>query len=370
MKSDGLKYNVEDRIIPCEYNRNMDLDGCSLEDAFGTDFVGGWAGESAELEAASKAGKRGGRKAPSAGAGCTRPETTAQASRKGERKRAAAGRADLEKYYTSGFSLLGNSSRSEEEAFEPVPENSAVHRLGAAVEGGAAVAAKDQASLTTDFADNLKKSLPSIQKMASRTSASLPASESGMPAYFGADPAGSTSSSQPKSKERELAPFIDYIDDEDTYNFDKADYTASFNAKGYDKAGGAPLQRKGQPLAKRGDFLVPIHASPSDQWNSEPALLDWKTKDKGLWSSQFEKSYLVPESTRETTAATRDVPAGERMELIKKMDAIYKRMDAMEAGAGAGAAGPNAQTETLLFVMSGLGLIFFLDLACRTAGRR
>ena len=358
----------------------MDLDGCSLEDAFATDFVGGWAEEAPELEAAAKAGKRGGRKAPSAGASCTRPETTAVASRKGERKRAAAGRADLEKYYKSGFSLLGNSSRSEEEAFEPVPENSAVHKLGAAVEGGSGIAGKDQASLTADFADNLKKSLPAIERMAAKVD-----SFADMPAYFGADPAGSASSCKGAAKEkelggashnlasvwdkRELAPFIDYIDDEDTYNFDKADYTASFNTKGFDKATGAPLQSKGQPFAKRGDFLTPIHKSPADQWNSEPALLDWKNKDKGLWSSQFEKSYLVPESTRETMAATRDVPAGERMELMKKMDAIYRRLDAMEAG-GAGSAGPNAQTETLLFVMSGLGLIFFLDLACRTAGRR
>ena len=346
----------------------MDLDGCSLEDAFATDFVGGWAEEAPELEAAAKAGKRGGRKAPSAGAGCTRPETTAVASRKGERKRAAAGRADLEKYYKSGFSLLGNSSRSEEEAFEPVPENSAVHKLGAAVEGGSGIAGANQASLTADFADNLKKSLPAIERMATKVE-SFASRHADMPAYFGADPAGSASSCKGAAKEKELAPFIDYIDDEDTYNFDKADYTASFNTKGFDKAAGAPLQSKGQPLAKRGDFLTPIHPSPSDQWNSEPALLDWKNKDKGLWSSQFEKSYLVPESTRETVAATRDVPAGERRELMKKMDAIYKRLDAMEAG-GAGSAGPNAQTETLLFVMSGLGLIFFLDLACRTAGRR
>ncbi len=349
----------------------MDLDGCSLEDAFATDFVGGWAGESAELEAATKAGKRGGRKAPSAGAGCTRPETTAVASRKGERKRAAAGRADLEKYYKSGFSLLGNSSRSEEEAFEPVPENSAVHTLGAAVEGGAAAAPKNIASLTNDFQDNLLTSLPAIQNMARRVDNGL-ASE--VPAYFGADPAGAAAPSTTKGKSVDLAPFIDYIDDEDTYNFNKADYTASFNTKGFDKAAGAPLQTKGQPLAKRGDFLAPIrggaNADPADQWNAEPSLLSWKNKDKGLWSSQFEKSYLIPESTRETTAATRDVPATERLELIKKMDAIYRRLDAMEANGGAGAAGPNAQTETLLFVMSGLGLIFFLDLACRTAGRR
>jgi hypothetical protein len=233
------------------------------------------------------------------------------------------------------------------------------------VEGGAGIAAKNQESLTADFADNLKSSLPSIQKMASR----VDGGGAGMPAYFGADPiGGSTQASKPK--EKELAPFIDYIDDEDTYNFDKADYTASFNAKGFDKAAGAALQSKGQPFAKRGDFLALGTGDKTDQWNTEPALLDWKNKDKGLWSSQFEKSYLVPESTRETTAATRDVPAGERMELIKKMDAIYRRLDAMEANGGGAAAGPNAQTETLLFVMSGLGLIFFLDLACRTAGRR
>lgn len=357
-------------IIPHVYIRNMDLDGCSLEDAFATDFVGGWAGESPELEQAQlptvAKPKRLGKKAPSAGAGCTRPETTAVASRKGERKRAAAGRADLEKYYKSGFSLLGNSSRSEEEAFEPVPENSAVHRLGAAVEGGAAAAPQNVASLTADFEDNLQTSLPAIQKMVKRVDDGFQGS---VPAYFGADPQGGSVGCSVKTKE--LAPFIDYIDNEDTYNFNKADYTASFNAKGYDKAAGAALQAKGTPLAQRGDFLAPIGSNAAaDQFNSEPSLLSWKNKDKGAWTSQFEKSYLVPESTRETQAASRDVPAGERMELLKKMDAIYKRLDAMEASGGAGSAGPNAQTETLLFVMSGLGLIFFLDLACRTAGKR
>ena len=355
----------------------MDLDGCSLEDAFAMDFVGGWAGESPELEQAQLPSvakpKRLGKKAPSAGAGCQRPETTAVASRKGERKRAAAGRADLEKYYKSGFSLLGNSSRSEEEAFEPVPENSAVHRLGAAVEGGVAAAPKNVASLTTDFEDNLQTSLPAIQKMVKRVDDGFQGS---VPAYFGADPNGVSGSvgAGCSTKEKELAPFIDYIDNEDTYNFNKADYTASFNAKGYDKAAGAPLQAKGQPLAKRGDFLAPIDsgagADPADQFNSEPSLLSWKNKDKGLWSSQFEKSYLVPESTRETQAASRDVPAGDRMQLLKKLDAIYARLDKMEAEGPTNMAGPNAQTETLLFVMSGLGLIFFLDLACRTTGRR
>jgi hypothetical protein len=240
------------------------------------------------------------------------------------------------------------------------------------VEGGAAAAPQNVASLTEDFQDNLQTSLPAIQKMVKRVDDGFQGS---VPAYFGADPNGVSASTGCSTKPKDLAPFIDYIDDEDTYNFNKADYTASFNAKGFDKAAGAPLQSKGQPLAKRGDFLAPIHSDSTVQFNAEPSLLSWKNKDKGLWSGQFEKSYLVPESTRETQAATRDVPGvpgGDRMELLRKLDAIYARLDKMESSgsAASGTPSPNAQTETLLFVMSGLGLIFFLDLACRTAGRR
>lgn len=319
----------------------MDLDGCSLEDAFATDFVGGWSDGSTS---------------GSAGASCTRPETAAVQSRKNERKKAARCREKNSNsaYYKSGMSLLGNSSREDDDdaAVKEIPENSPVHRLKALAEKTIASAGKKAGDFTEDFQDGLTGTLPIIQKMTKKVDSP---GTIGVPSYFGADPASD-------KKKPDLAPFVDYIEEEDTYNFNNADYTKTFGGLGFDKAAGAPLQRKGESLQKRGDFLVPIHEGPSSQLLSEPAQLAWKGKDKGMWSNQFGKSYLVPESTRETEPNMRDVPRQDQRALMEKLNAIYSRLDGLEKGNV-----ETAQTETLLFVMSGLGLIFFIDLACRTA---
>ena len=323
----------------------MDLDGCSLEDAFSMDF------EWLDKTTAPK----------SSGASCIRPETATTQSRKNERKRAARSRNSNsnDAYYKSGQSLLGNSSYSEEDAQKEIPENSPVHRLQALAKPAKTEKAD---ALLEDFQDGLKTTLPIIQKMKTKAD-SL---GDNVPAYFGADPGDDAKST---NKKLSIAPFVDYIEDEDTYNFNNADYTKTFSGLGFDKASGAPLKTKGMPLAKRGDFLAPIHEEPSANLLSEPSLLAWKGKDKGLWTNQFGRSYVVPESTRETEAIAnqRDLVSrkSDQRALMEKMDAIYSRMDQLEKGSP-----ESAQTETLLFVMSGLGLIFFLDLACRTACKR
>lgn len=298
----------------------MDLDGCNLEDAFATNFAGGWTEGSAQ----------------------TRPETTTVQPRKNEKKKTERSRVS---------SLLADSSR-EEELKEKIPENSPVHSLKS-LSGKTASKPTDN-TLGSDFEDQLTTSLPIIQKM-KRTIDSF---TEDVPAYFGADPASD-------KKKQAVAPFIDYIEDEDTYNFNNADYSRSFNGGGFQRAGGAPLTTKGVSLSKRADFMVPLHSEPSENLLSEPSQLSWKGKDKGVWSSQFEKSYLVPESTRETSTNMRD--KDDKKTLMEKLDKIYARLDDMEYGNEK--MSENAQTETLLFVMSGLGLIFFLDLACRTASK-
>ena len=329
----------------------MDLDGCALEDAFSMDFE--WLDKTSSPK--------------SSGASCIRPETAATQSRKNERKRAAKCRNSNsnDAYYKSGQSLLGNSSeRSEEDAYKEIPENSPVHRLKAL----AKMAKTEKAdALLEDFQDGLKTTLPIIQKMKAKTDAET--FESGVPAYFGADPSDDCAkTASATTKKLSIAPFVDYIEDEDTYNFNNADYTKTFNGLGFDKASGAPLKTKGLPFTKRSDFLAPIHEEPSANLLSEPSLLGWKGKDKGLWTNQFGRSYVVPESTRETEAVAnqRDLVSrkSEQRALMEKMDAIYSRLDQLEKGSP-----ESAQTETLLFVMSGLGLIFFLDLACRTASK-
>jgi hypothetical protein len=59
--------------------------------------------------------------------------------------------------------------------------------------------------------------------------------------------------------------------------------------------------------------------------------------------------------------AAADVPASRR-EVLTKLDKIFARLDDMEAQKT-----ENAQTEVLLFIMTGLGVIFLMDIGCRAA---
>ena len=51
-----------------------------------------------------------------------------------------------------------------------------------------------------------------------------------------------------------------------------------------------------------------------------------------------------------------------KREVMKKLDRIFARLDDMEQ-----VKAENAQTEVLLFIMTGLGVIFLMDIGCRAA---
>ena len=54
----------------------------------------------------------------------------------------------------------------------------------------------------------------------------------------------------------------------------------------------------------------------------------------------------------------------EKQEILKKMDNILSRLDDMQY-----VNQENAQKEVLLFIMTGLGVLFVMDVACRAASR-
>jgi hypothetical protein len=53
----------------------------------------------------------------------------------------------------------------------------------------------------------------------------------------------------------------------------------------------------------------------------------------------------------------------EKEELFRKLDSIYARLDDLEVRRG-----ENAQTETLLFIMSGIFVLFSMDLLVKKTG--
>ena len=54
---------------------------------------------------------------------------------------------------------------------------------------------------------------------------------------------------------------------------------------------------------------------------------------------------------------------GEKEELFRKLDSIYARLDDIESRKS-----ENAQTETLLFVMSGIFILFSMDMLVKRTG--
>jgi hypothetical protein len=165
-----------------------------------------------------------------------------------------------------------------------------------------------------------------------------------VPAYFGSDP------------DSGLAPFVDYLAGEEEAS---AEFPSSFQKMGVDKPAGAPLKKQ-RPMIEKKSWIGEESSGRFDM--NDLNLLSWKNKDAGEWSGVFGNSYVTPEETGPKVGRDRYVE--ERKTLMEKMDKIYARLDRMES-----AGTENAQTETLLFVMSGLGLIFFMDLACRTAAK-
>ncbi len=272
----------------------MDLDGCSLDDAFSTNFIGGWTGVTEEYN--------------------VRPETTVVQSRKNKKKK-NGGRATPEQDMRKVAPFVSN---------KPVAE----------------------AGKIDGFEDKLAE-LPIIMKKVEETAASEGTiDKSSVPAYFGSDPDSGGG----------VASFVDYMGEEEA----SAEFPSSFQKMGVDKPAGAPLKKQ-RPMIEKKSWIGDESSGRFDM--NDLNLLSWKNKDAGEWSGVFGNSYVTPEES-EPKKGGRDRYVEERKALMEKMDKIYARLDRMES-AGA----ENAQTETLLFVMSGLGLIFFMDLACRTAAK-
>lgn len=68
---------------------------------------------------------------------------------------------------------------------------------------------------------------------------------------------------------------------------------------------------------------------------------------------------LIPKQT---------APSGED-DLSRKIDKIMARLDELQRGRGGGAAGPQAQTEIMLFISSGVFVLFLMDLLVKKGGR-
>lgn len=189
-----------------------------------------------------------------------------------------------------------------------------------------------QAELRASFRS--EKPLPELQKIYNKlpdlTTIAGPnkAIKNKLPSYFGAN-------YDDDAVEEGFASFTSIIGDDPAYRL-SPDFTSAFAGKGANKASGTDVL----PIPSVKNVWKPL--TPS-----------------GANTSFFDK---LP-------SPGGDIPIGqvsggyEKEELFRKLDSIYARLDDLEVRRG-----ENAQTETLLFIMSGIFVLFSMDLLVKRTG--
>lgn len=262
----------------------------------------------------------------SAGCGDTR---TAEESRRQEKKRARKCRGPALSYLNSGMNNVGAVDPDRQTAkLEPVPE----------------------LNIHEPFTGSMD-SLPAIMSNAKDAN-----SLQGGNSFFGADPADDSCSNGSK-KSSLIAPFVDIIGDDDSYRLEP-DFSKSFKMRGTNKATSVP-----SPDPQQESYITPTKMLPSGNLPYPNTDMFWK--ENGLAGGQSSFFAHLKSPGGEPTSSIPEEPHAKSQEVLHKLDKIFARLDNIES-----AKSENSQTEVLLFILTGLGVIFLMDIGCRAASMR
>lgn len=268
-------------------------------------------------------------------------------SRKQERKKARKCRGPQQTYKESTLSMSGVMDSVD-------PDRPQVKRMEAVGAYNPSIGLKVHAPVDQDFDSyepfvgcGVKETLPEIKKQVVGPSALDGESPKG---YFGASISEPIGAQKKLNKDEDTyAPFVNYIGADSTYTL-QPDFGKSFGQKGVSKAQGSSVDG--------GDFGTVQGAGPTDFVPFPTSDFQWKNKSAN--SSYYSLLRGGPEQAPEPEESAMD-GASKKM-LLEKIDQIFSRLDSMESSKN-----ENVQTEILLFTMTGLGIIFLMDVACRAA---
>lgn len=173
--------------------------------------------------------------------------------------------------------------------------------------------------------------------------------------YFGANP--NEIPIQKKSKEgftQQQAPYINTIGDDKSFRL-QPDFSTTYLQKGLGKATGKQYSAPSDDEWQSGFSSI----QPATSTLPQPFDQDWKSQRSSWYSLLRNKS----EDSTNTVQQTSIVDADKRA-ILQKLDRIFSRLDDLERSTV-----ENSQTEILLFTMTGLGIIFLMDLAVRAASK-
>jgi len=283
------------------------MDGCTLADAFPSGAL--------------------------ASAGCLDTKT-ADESRRQEKKRARKCRGPAQTYLNSGMNNVGSVDPDR-----LVKQMDAVPTLN------------DKTGLTqhepvTQQYDSFvggMDTLPSMNQKPNDT-----------PSFFGADPADGNVSGRVREGFTSLAPYVDIIGEDETYRM-KPDFSSAFDMKAAQKSASDSSQNEPQ------SYLTPTKMLPSGNLPYPNVDMFWKQNGIAGGQSSFFSQLKAPSGQPQRGG---DAPEqlSKSQEVLHKLDRIFARLDDMDS-----AKSENSQTEVLLFILTGLGVIFLMDIGCRAA---
>ena len=183
--------------------------------------------------------------------------------------------------------------------------------------------------------------------------------DSSLSSYFGADPTDTVS---PKVNEGfTSAPYVNVIGEDSTYRL-LPDFAQTFGAQNNGVYEGS------SPTRKETAYLTPTQMTPSDVLPVPNVDNFWKTKYTTGGQSSYFASLRAPGGM---PSGVSSIPGDDthseggttqKRDVLEKLDRIFARLDDMETKKG-----ENANTEVLMFIMTGLGVIFLMDVSCRVA---
>lgn len=183
------------------------------------------------------------------------------------------------------------------------------------------------------------------------------------PSYFGASPNESPGSAIPGKKnegfEDKAAPYVDNIGQNDTLNHDFTDDAKAWQAS---KKGD---MRNVSARPTYGLLTPELEGLETPNLPPPETVLNWRgSGPAGGQSQYFTKMYAQMEYPQQATPQEQPADVASRREVLQKMDTILSRLDDMQY-----INQENAQKEVLLFIMTGLGVLFVMDVACRAASK-
>jgi len=307
------------------------MDLCSLDDAFGS------------LSAVT-----GKQKEETPNSGCLGNSAVVE-SRRQDRKKAKRCRGPPLNYIQSDMSMSQDPDRPSMQKMEPVP----VLNKSTGIREHAPV---DQDWGTSEpFIDS------QLNAIVNNNKANRPKPK--VPSYFGASPSDNFMTKSKEGFEVQAAPFVNTIGNGNEFMMNN-DFTKDVQSwrNGQTNDAQSPDSQFGMLSPELNSLTTPKLPPPERNSN-------WKTTGISGGQEQFYKS--ITSQQEDISRRMNPPPCQENVgqqqknqEILRRMDAIMARLDDMQY-----VNQESAQKEVLLFIMTGLGVLFMMDLACRTTAR-